>query len=346
MTLGIDHGGPRRLRRKRTAWFVASGFFIFVFLLFVGGTTHALSAPGYRWEEGELPIEIGVIVVSASLALFTGLRGQRLGRQAADLDEELSVHETPWLPPEKDPAGPGVKAMTPRLGLYSRRAAVLCLAWVAAFLLGVGGFVLMDESAQRLLADGVRTPGTVVDVHNPRKGTPTITVQYRRGGALWEAGISRDSELDYTPGQRVTVIYDPADPGHVRTTEEPNDNALLTFFSGALVVGGGLLIPFAAVAAVRWRRRHRAVRESGWRHGLATVSQPTSQRAEIIVRYRDGTRITLKAAMSTHTPVSGTFYDVRVWVGGEGRDMVVLLPRGRIRNGPHAVPVYADGPRV
>jgi hypothetical protein len=79
----------------------------------------------------------------------------------------------------------------------------------------------------------------------------------------------------------------------------------------------------------------------GHRH----VSHHPKQLAEIAVKYRDGSTIALKAVTSLHAPhASGEFSGVPVWVGGAGRDMVVLLPRGRVRKSLHAVPVRAAGP--
>ncbi|HEV7975998.1 DUF3592 domain-containing protein [Amycolatopsis sp.] len=346
MTLGIDHSEPRRLRRKRTAWFVASGFFTSVFLLFVGGTTYALTAPGYAWGEGELPIEIIMIVVSALFALFAGLRGRRLGDQAADLEDELSPYETLWLPSDPEPVDAEVAAMTPRLRVYSHRAALLCGAWVVALTLGVSGFFLMELLGQRLLDEGARTVGTVVSVHDARRGTSTITVEYVERDDVRLAIVNRDSDRDYTPGQLVTVVYDPADPERVRTLSERNDNGFLTFGSYFLAIVACIGIPCSAVAAQNWRRRHQAVLGSGWHAGRAHISHYFRQVPRISVTYRDGSGIELKGSTSTHAPPAfGEVSDVPVWVGGESRSMVVLLPRGRIRDALHAVPVYADGPR-
>lgn len=347
MTLGIDHSEPRRLWRKRTAWLVASGFFTFVFLLFVGGTTYALTASGYVWEEGELPIEIGVIAVSVALALFAGLRSQRLGTQAAELEDELCPHETLWLPSEPEPVADDVAAMTPRLRVYSHRAALLGGAWLVALALGVSGFFLMDSVGQRLLDEGARTVGTVVSVHDARRGTSTITVEYSERGEVRLAEINRDSDLDYTSGQLVTVVFDPADPERVRTLDERNDNGFLSIGSLLLTIIACIGLPASVIAARNWRRRHDAVLDSGWYKGRAHVSHYLKQVPKIAVTYRDGSEIALKGSTSTHAPGAfGEFYDMPVWVGGAGRDMVVLLPRGRTHDGLHAVPVHADGPRV
>jgi uncharacterized protein DUF3592 len=288
-----------------------------------------------------------VIVVSAALALFTGRRGQRLGARAAELEDELSPHETLWLPAEPEPVADDVAAMTPRLRVYSRRAALLCGAWVIALALGVSGFFLMDVVGRRLLDEGARTVGTVVGVHDVRRGTSTITVEYSERGEVRLTKINRDSDLDYSPGQLVTVVFDPEDPDRVRTLDERNDNGFLSIGSLLLTIAACIGLPASAIAARNWRRRHDAVLDSGWYEGRAHVSHYLKQVPEIAVTYRDGSEIALKGSTSTHAPPAfGEFHDMPVWVGGAGRDMVVLLPRGRTRDGLHAVPVRADGPRV
>jgi hypothetical protein len=325
----------------------ACAFFSAVFLLFVGGTTYALTTSGYPWENGELTAEIITIVVSLGLAVFTGLRARSFGRQADALQAQLSPHRMLWLPPAADSVHSDVEAQTPRLRIYSCRAILICVAWVAALLLGASGFVLMNEAGQRLLDQGDRTAGIVASVDTARRGTSTITVQYLRRGIVRTAEINRDSDRDYAAGQGVTVVYDPADPERVRTLDERNDNKFVTWGAYLLISVACVMIPLSAVAARGWQRRHRAVRTSGWRAGTAHVSHHPKQRAEIAVKYRDGSRITLKAATSTHTPPDfGEHRGVPVWVGGAGRNMVVLLRHSKSRNALHAVPVSAANPRV
>jgi hypothetical protein len=338
---------PRDLQRKRTVRLVACAFFAAVFLLFAGGTTYALTTSDYPWENGELAAEIITIVVSLGLAVFTGLRARGFGRQADALQARLSRHKMLWLPPAADSVHADVEAQTPRLRIYTCRAALICVAWVAALLLGASGFVLMNETGQRLLDQGDQTAGIVASVHNARRGMSTITVQFLQRGIVRTAKVNRDSDRDYAPGQGVTVVYDPADPERVRTLDERNDNEFVTGGAYFLVLVACVMIPLSAVAARGWQRRHRAVRTSGWRAGTAHVTHAPSQRATFAVKYRDGSRITLKAATSTHTPPAfGQFRGVPVWVGGAGRNMVVLLRRGRIRKALHAVPVRAAAPRV
>ncbi|MBE8521901.1 hypothetical protein ILP97_31190 [Amycolatopsis sp. H6(2020)] len=53
---------------------------------------------------------------------------------------------------------------------------------------------------------------------------------------------------------------------------------------------------------------------------------------DIEVAYRDGTRITVRAAMLSHGSVPMKHErSRRAWIGGTDRDMVVLFPHGRWR---------------
>jgi hypothetical protein len=242
-----------------------------------------------------------------------------------------------------DPAAPN-----PRLGLLALRAWCLVAFWCAVLVGCAFGLNSAESSAARLLAEGTRTPGQVVTVYDPRggSGSPSMVVRYTAGVSR-TAEIERSSTLHYAPGQSVTVVYDPADPTDVRTTEEENDSqASVGFFaiSGILAV---FLLPFSAVAAVRWRLRDRAVRRTGWRAAVVTVRPDYPVRRgrhapDILVRYSDGAEVRLRASTSTH---GVTYLKERAhqpaWIGGTRRHMVVMLPDGRWgKKGPYAVPAF------
>lgn len=102
---------------------------------------------------------------------------------------------------------------------------------------------------------------------------------------------------------------------------------------------------FSLVAAAGWRQRYRAVTESGWRAGTATVRRGSGL-PTIMVTFADGTRIPTQAVTSSHGAANMTdFPDTPVHVGGADRSMVVLFPRGLFRDGPYAVPVKSAQPR-
>jgi hypothetical protein len=89
------------------------------------------------------------------------------------------------------------------------------------------------------------------------------------------------------------------------------------------------------------------VRHTGWRVAAVTVVPDHPVRKgrhtpDIHVRYRDDSVIALRAATSTHgATVLKNRPDRQAWVGGWGRDMVVLFPYAPRRKRPYAVPVYA-----
>ncbi|MEU4673686.1 hypothetical protein AB0F91_38460 [Amycolatopsis sp. NPDC023774] len=63
-------------------------------------------------------------------------------------------------------------------------------------------------------------PGTVVSAATPPKGTRWIDLSLRAGGRVLTERVDRSSTAACTPGESVTVVFDPADPPRVRTTAE------------------------------------------------------------------------------------------------------------------------------
>ena len=253
--------------------------------------------------------------------------------------------------PRADPAEVPL-AETRRLRTFSVRALGIAAVWLGVF----AGSILVPAgpgpaSADNLLANGIPVPSVVVGVPDPARGTRSIRVSYSVGGITHTVDIARNSGRDYRPGEEVTVLYDPADRDRVRTPEETNENPFVTGVTGT----AGLLSLVGAVAsvvaAVGWRRRYRAVCRTGWRGASVTVVPAPRGVAlrhlpDIHVEYRDGTRIRVRAANSCHgaAPMKN-IPDRSAWVGGTGRDMVVLFPHGRWRTPPYAVPAHAKTPR-
>ncbi|MGW4522802.1 hypothetical protein [Amycolatopsis sp. NPDC004378] len=331
------------LGARRRTWLVVTVLGVVVFLVVTAGTTYSLLDPGYVFEDGELPVEAVILAGCLVLALTGGYRVRVLDRRVLAAAGGLEA----WLPPEESTAGTDsvdLGAETRRLRGIARRAAGLAVVWTVLVAGALTGLGLADAAAADLLATGVRVPGIVLEAHTPAKGAPTIWVRYHSPGRSWTEEIDRDSGRDYVAGDPVTVVYDPGDPAHVRTTDEANTNQVVVGFSTvALLLGAGGL-PFALGATVGWRRRARAVAATGWRAAAVTVV-PDVRRAglaDVHVRYRDGSGIVLRCALSTHGPgeLAGQA-DRRAWIGGWGRRMVVLFPYGPRRPGPHAVPAYA-----
>jgi hypothetical protein len=334
------------LERRRRGWLVVTVIAVLVFLFFGAGTTYSLLAPTYVFEEGELPGEAAILTGSLALAAFGAYRlrapDDRMRTRVPDFGA--------WLPARDATNGEGrvdLDAEIARLRRTALRAAGLALAWVAVFAAGLAGLIAADRAAADLLATGVRVEGVVLSVHSPVKGTPSIWVRYHSPGESWTEEITRDSGRVYNAGDVVTVFYDAADPEHLRTAEEANENGILIGFSVLPLIVGFAALPFASVAAAGWRRRARAVAGTGWRVATVTVPPGHGRVRDVRVRFRDGSGIALCCAWSTHGPgVLAGGEDRRAWVGGWGRQMVVLVPYGPDTPGPCAVPAYAAGPRV
>lgn len=334
--------------RRRTLWLTVSAIGLVVFLFFAAGTTYSLLAPGYVFADGELPGEAAILTGSLALAAL-GLN--RLRAWDARL-RALAPDFAAWLPARDANNGEGridLEAATAGLRRIARRAAALVLAWAALFAGGVVGANAADQAAAGLLATGVRTDGLVLSVEDPVKGTPSMWVRYHSPGASWTEEIVRDSDRVYHVGDTLTVVYDPADPARVRTLGERNENQVLVGFSVMALLVSFVGLPIAVKAAVGWRGRARAAARTGWRIAEASVEPDVFHRRlpEIRVRYRDGTGLVLRCALSFRGPgdLAGQGFR-RAWIGGWGRRMVVLFPYGPRKPGPYAMPAYATVPRL
>lgn len=328
-------------------WLVAAVLGMLVFAVFLAGTAWSLLYPRYVLEDGELAADFAVLAGSLSLAVFGIFRAGRPDRRVSARADRR------WLPPRGKHDGQAaidLDAEIPRLRGAGVKAWGFAGCWFVVLVGCVVGMVRMESSAETLLATGARTAGEVLSVDDPvnGRGASSMRVGYAAGGTSWTAEIVRNSGRSYSPGESVTVVYDPADPGDVRTTEEENDNQALVGFYVVPMLLALPGLPFALVAAVGWRRRHRAVRRTGWRAAEVTVvpgSTPRSRSGPVVlVRYRDGSGIRLRQAMSTHG--CGLVREEPAWVGGTGRDMVVLFPYSRWRRRPNAVPAVAESERV
>jgi uncharacterized protein DUF3592 len=335
--------------RHRLAWRVVVAVAVLVFLFFGTGTTSLLLNRTYVFAGGDFLVAAAFLTGSLGLAVFAAYR---LGAPDRRLRAEVPDHGA-WLPARDATNGEGridLDAQTAGLRRIARHAAALVLAWTVLITLGLAGVVAASQAAAGLLATGVRVEGVVLAVHQPSRGTSSFWVRYHSPGESWTEEIVRDSARVYYVGDAVTVVYDRQHPEHVRTTEEPNENEILVGFSVIPLLFGFAGLPFAAKAAVGWRRRARAVAHTGWRIATVTVVpgfRARSHNPQILVRYRDGSEIVLRTAMSAH----GAGYlvgekDRRAWIGGWGRRMVVLFPYGPGKPRPHAVPAYAEEPRV
>jgi len=326
-----------------------AGVLVFGLVAFGGAAwiLYALTVPGYVLADGELVVAIMVVVLAVALTLGCVALGRRRDRRRAPLAAEHGL----WLPATTERDGQGaidLDAETARLRPLALRSLGLVVLWVVVLAGVVAGAVAMGTAADHLLKTGVRVSGEVLGAYRHSKGEDTLHVAYRVGyGDLRFADITWDSDREYTKGQQITVIYDRADPGRVRTIDETNDDPVWMWGLAIGMIAGVSGLVFSLFAAVNWRRRHRAVSATGWRIASVTVVPDYPVRRnrhmpDIEVAYRDGTRITLRAVTSSHGSVPLKHEkNRRAWIGGTDRDMVVLFPHGRWRPPPYAVPAYA-----
>jgi hypothetical protein len=233
---------------------------------------------------------------------------------------------------------------TARLRGLGIRAAAFGMIWLTCFAAGVLVLVAADNAAQRLLDTGTRVPGQVVNVQRGKNNA--IQVRYQPVGSkdVRVVRIAWDSSRDYVSGDQVTVVYDPADQARIRTTGERNlDDRSSWAPAAVLFVVAVVGMPFAVMGATGWRRRHRAVRETGWHAATATRMLYERERSRrlltlIEVEYPDGSTAELEPVASVHGALGPVGKAWPVWVGGRDANMVVLYPRGRWRNVPLAVP--------
>lgn len=346
MTLGIDRDAAKH-RRWQNGFLAGAIVFGLAALGDAMGTAYALTAPGYVFEDGELDGEVLVFALATALMAGCVAAGRWHDRRRAALAAE---HER-WLPgpAERDDQGQvDFDVETTRSRTLALRSVGLVLVWLVVLAGVVAGFAAMEASSDHLLKTGARVTGEVLGVYKRDRGDDKIYVAYPVGSSgIRYADIVWDSDRQYTKGQLLTVVYDKADPSRVRTVDETNTDETWMW---ALVIGlvAGLSgVVFSVIAAANWRRRHRAVRATGWRIASVTVvpDYPVRQgrhMPDIEVAYRDGSRITLRAATSSHGSVPLKDQpDRRAWIGGTDRDMVVLFPHGRWRQPPYAVPAYA-----
>ncbi|MEA5363872.1 hypothetical protein VA596_30360 [Amycolatopsis sp., V23-08] len=346
MTLGMDRDATTH-RRWQNTFLAGAIVFGLAALGDAAGTAYALTTPGYVFGDGEFAGELMVFVLAAALMFGCVAFGRWHDRRRAALVAEHGH----WLPAPTGRNGLGsvdLDVETARLRPLALRSVGFVFVWLAVLAGVVAGFVAMGASADHLLKTGARVTGEVLGVYKHSRGPDTIYVAYPVGdGHFRYADIVWDSDRQYTKGQPITVFYDKADPDRVRTPDETNDDQTWMWALAIGVIAGVSGLVLSTIAAVNWRRRYRAVSATGWRSASVTVVPDYPVRKgrhmpDITVAYRDGSRITLRAATSSHGSVPLKHEpDRQAWIGGTDRDMVVLFPHGRWREPPFAVPAYA-----
>ncbi|WP_410620117.1 DUF3592 domain-containing protein [Amycolatopsis sp. cmx-8-4] len=255
--------GARAPGRWRTAWLIVAAYGAAAFVTFGTGTVWSFLVSRYEFENGELAADFAVLggsLAAIVVAVFLARRPDRRG--AAVL------------------AGPPKAAGRPRVGTTAnpRPRKQVRLAWGFAAVLygvlaaGVLGLSALDLGQADLLATGARTGGVVLDVRDPARGTPTIEVRYTVAGESRVAKITWDSGRPYFTGEGVTVVYDPADPAHVRTPEEKNDDRFLVGLYVVLLLITLVLLPFPVVVATHAGREGGTRFLRGYRPGDRPLS--------------------------------------------------------------------------
>ncbi|WP_372668777.1 DUF3592 domain-containing protein [Amycolatopsis kentuckyensis] len=222
-----------------------------------------------------------------------------------------------WLP-AADPADGAHPELDARMRRSARRATGFAVGWAVVFAAGLIQLSLVDAAAEDLLHTGFHEIGVVVDVRYSR-GTTFIEVSHGNRTDV----LVRDSDRDYSVGEEVIVIYDPADPSRVRTADESNEDDSQLALGVVPMLAALFGLPFWTGRAAGWRRRIRAVGRTGWRRAGVTDELGSSGRY-LHTEFRDGTDATLRRswAFLRLSPSAG-WKNKQAWVGGWGKAMVV-----------------------
>jgi hypothetical protein len=120
----------------------------------------------------------------------------------------------------------------------TRISVLMVVIGVACLIGSFAAVAVSTDSSAALLAQGTRVPGTVAG-----SGRAHMYVRFVRNGKPTIARINlTDSSPNYRTGEHVTVVYDPARPDRVRTTQEENQGTGSTLGTVVLLVGGALLL--------------------------------------------------------------------------------------------------------
>jgi hypothetical protein len=221
MKLGIELGGDddaRRYRQTRLRYLIACLVCTTALGAVIAGAILAVN--GGRAALSDESLVVGVAVVFALLAasvVVTAVKTvhwskrvrQRLEIVAAG---EIAPAADTWVPPGSGEAthdGLDLAGEIPRLRGLAWRAAGIAGLWVAALVIGIVGVYQLSQAAERLLDTGTKVTGWVHAVTG--RGASKVYVDYPVGNT--ERRLVLTSH-EYHLGQPVTVIYDPADPGH------------------------------------------------------------------------------------------------------------------------------------
>lgn len=319
----------RRLRRWRRAMLVVCALVSLFGAVMVFGLAITLGDPD-AWGPGEQVSVLVVAALAAAVGVATGVAAYRLG---ARLDATVDTAE--WLPANR-PRGKASRggnavslAWTKMLRDRAWRAVLIGFACLPAVALGAWWNFDLNDSAARLLQDGIRVPGHVAAVWQS-KGNSFLRVYYGAGGRMMDYTFRQDSDVSYVVGQAVTVVYDPADPTRIRTLKEKNVGEAGIVGATAILAGFGGMT-WSVIVATGWLTRHRRARLTGWRE--VNVVRATRLREKtrmlLVLEFADRSVIVLRPTSSSAFVAGQADGELSgpVFVSGTDRAMTVLVPR-------------------
>ncbi|MFL6140698.1 MAG: DUF3592 domain-containing protein [Labedaea sp.] len=253
---------------------------------------------------------------TGELAKIRRLRLRTLLRGRDDLDVNVSRTVRP-------------EVATRAVRRLRRRGWVVLLAGLVGCVGAVTVADVMTARSEALLAAGDQTPAVVVGTNErTRFSAGTISVRYTAGGVERVGEINlNDSSPAYHVGDQVTVVYDPADPGRLRTPEEENDPTWAVILFAILLVFGLLLVGSGVGAVVRWQRRVRSARAHGWRPGRAEV-RDVKRGSALLDIWLAGEWIQVRTTRPVAYPFPYQLSLSDIQLGGTGRALVVVLHTG------------------
>ncbi|MDQ4134246.1 MAG: DUF3592 domain-containing protein [Actinomycetota bacterium] len=112
---------------------------------------------------------------------------------------------------------------------------------------------------EKVLGDGPRVEAEVVDTDYRRRRPDVVVVRYEVGGQPYEAEMPADTD-GLEPGDRIDIVYDPADPGHARPVRGWSPS-----YEFLWLVAGAVMIATIGGSAYQRRQARATVRaiESG-----------------------------------------------------------------------------------
>ncbi|KAA9158767.1 hypothetical protein FPZ12_022175 [Amycolatopsis acidicola] len=252
------------------------------------------------------------VLIAAALAIAAGLR---VALKTRTSPKPIEFSPEPGSRPE-------LAAEIPRLRVLAWRAVAVAVLWLLPISGGALGLNRLSATAQHLLDTGTKVTATVMSAAQPPKGQWSIVVRYEGGGVERTATVLLSDKRKVGP--QITVLVDPADPGHVRTPEDDNvDDNLRALFIGAMIAGA-VGVACSAMAVRGWSRRYAAVMRTGWRSASVAVHKAPRTSTTITACFPEGETLQLRETPSTHNSPRKPRH---AWIGGHGTAIVVLYGR-------------------